>query len=96
MKDFVYLKDVVTLELDHSKCNGCGMCLKVCPHAVFAMTGGKAHISRRDYCMECGACQMNCEKQAISVLSGLGCGCATGIIEGYFGGTSECGCTKGC
>jgi NAD-dependent dihydropyrimidine dehydrogenase PreA subunit len=96
MNDFLYLKDVVTLQLDQSKCNGCGMCVKVCPHTVFTISGGKAQMSRRDYCMECGACQLNCEKMAISVLSGLGCGCATGIIEGYFKGSSECACSKGC
>jgi NAD-dependent dihydropyrimidine dehydrogenase PreA subunit len=96
MRDFVYLKNVVTLRLDQEKCNACGMCVKVCPRAVFAISDKKAHIVNRDYCMECGACALNCEKQAITVLSGLGCGCATGIIEGYFGGTSECACTKGC
>jgi NAD-dependent dihydropyrimidine dehydrogenase PreA subunit len=96
MKDLVYLKDIVTLELDQAKCNACGMCVKVCPHAVLAISGKKAHIVNRDYCMECGACQMNCEMNAIAVLSGLGCGCATGIIEGYFGGNSECSCSKGC
>ncbi len=95
MKDFVYLKDVVTLELDQAKCNACGMCVKVCPHAVFAISEGKAHIIDRDKCMECGACALNCEKRAIKVLSGLGCGCATGIIEGYFnGGKSDCSCSS--
>ncbi|HJX71017.1 MAG TPA: mercury methylation ferredoxin HgcB [Bacteroidales bacterium] len=94
MKDFVYLKNVVTLELDQAKCNACGMCVKVCPRAVFTISGGKAHIANRDYCMECGACALNCEKRAITVLSGLGCGCATGIIEGYFNGVgSECECS---
>jgi NAD-dependent dihydropyrimidine dehydrogenase PreA subunit len=97
MKEFLYLKNVVTLELNQDVCNGCGMCLKVCPHAVFQLTNGKAQIIRRDYCMECGACALNCSKMAIRVNSGLGCGCATGIIEGYFnGGKSECSCTKGC
>jgi NAD-dependent dihydropyrimidine dehydrogenase PreA subunit len=97
MKDFLYLKDVVTLALNDEKCNGCGMCLKVCPHAVFILKDGKAQIVRRDYCMECGACALNCQKMAITVKSGLGCGCATGIIEGFFnGGTSDCSCSKGC
>lgn len=95
MKEFVYLKNVVTLQLDESKCNACGMCVKVCPHAVFAVYGGKAHIENRDYCMECRACALNCQKMAITVNSGLGCGCATGIIEGYFnGGKSDCNCSS--
>jgi NAD-dependent dihydropyrimidine dehydrogenase PreA subunit len=97
MKDFVYLKDVVTLRLNEEKCNSCGMCVKVCPRAVFTLSEGKAKIVNRDFCMECGACALNCPKMAISVKSGLGCGCATGIIEGYFnGGKSGCGCSNGC
>jgi NAD-dependent dihydropyrimidine dehydrogenase PreA subunit len=93
MKDFLYLKDVVTLQLDEEKCNGCGVCLNVCPHAVFELKNKKAHMIRRDYCMECGACMINCPKKALSVNSGF-CGCAAGIIEGYFKGKEpECGCS---
>ncbi len=95
MKDIVYLKNVVTLQLDQSKCKACGMCIKVCPRAVFRISGGKACIVNRDNCLECGACALNCERGAITVLSGKGCGCATGIIEGYFNsGKSECSCAK--
>jgi NAD-dependent dihydropyrimidine dehydrogenase PreA subunit len=98
MNDLVYLKDVVTLELNEEKCNGCGMCLKVCPHEVFGLKGGKAHIVNRDYCMECGACSLNCPMQAIFVKSGVGC--AAGIINGILNNTEpSCGCSddkEGC
>jgi NAD-dependent dihydropyrimidine dehydrogenase PreA subunit len=97
MKEFVYLKDVVTLELDQSLCNACGMCVKVCPRTVFKISEKKAHIINRDNCMECGACALNCSTLALTVNSGLGCGCATGVIEGYFNGSqSGCDCSKGC
>jgi Fe-S-cluster-containing hydrogenase component 2 len=33
---------VNTLALDPAKCNGCRMCVEVCPHAVFVMNGQKA------------------------------------------------------
>ena len=93
MNELVYLKDVVTLRLSEEKCNGCGMCIKVCPHAVFEMSGGKAHIINRDYCMECGACELNCPKQAIFVRSGVGC--AAGIIQGVLNNTEPtCGCSE--
>ena len=93
MRDFKYINEVVTLTLDPNKCNGCGMCLKVCPHAVFNLSDGKAQIARKSFCIECGACEINCSEKAISVLSGF-CGCATGIIESYFKGkdNSECSC----
>jgi NAD-dependent dihydropyrimidine dehydrogenase PreA subunit len=97
MKDLLYLKEVVTLELTENKCNGCGMCTKVCPHEVFEIAKGKAHIINRDYCMECGACALNCPMQAISVRSGVGC--AAGIINGILRGTEpscDCGCQTDC
>ncbi|MFN8207949.1 MAG: mercury methylation ferredoxin HgcB [Bacteroidales bacterium] len=93
MNDFLYLSDVVTLQLDALKCNGCRMCMDVCPHAVFAMDNGKAKIVRRDYCMECGACAMNCARKAITVQSGVGC--AAGIINGILRNTEPtCGCSE--
>jgi NAD-dependent dihydropyrimidine dehydrogenase PreA subunit len=92
MKDLMYLPDVVTLQLDETRCNGCGMCVKVCPHEVFELSGKKAHLIRRDYCMECGACEINCPEGAISVKSGVGC--AAGIISGILNNTEpSCDCS---
>jgi ferredoxin len=68
-----YLKSVVTLGSDPEKCTGCGMCVEVCPHAVFVMEGKKAALTDRDLCMECGACLRNCPFGAISVRPGVGC-----------------------
>jgi ferredoxin len=92
-----YLKNTVTLELDISKCNGCRMCIDVCPHAVFAVHNGKARIVDRDMCMECGACAMNCPEGALAVDSGVGC--ASAIITGALRGTEptcDCGDDTGC
>ena len=94
MNDLVYLRNVVTLALDQEKCNGCGMCTKVCPHEVFGLHKGLAQIIRRDNCMECGACSMNCPMQAITVKSGVGC--AAGIINGILKNSEPtCGCSDG-
>jgi len=94
MNGFVYLPDVVTLKLDEQLCNGCRMCIAVCPHAVFGITERKAHIKNRDLCMECGACAMNCPQGAISVKSGVGC--AAGILNGLIRGTEPtCDCSSG-
>lgn len=88
-----YLKNVVTLELDGEKCSGCGMCVQVCPHAVFVIGNGKAEIVDRDACMECGGCEMNCPAEAINVQAGVGC--ATGIIIGAIRGTEPtCDCSQ--
>jgi len=56
MENMIYLKNVVTLNLNEEKCIGCGMCIEVCPHAVIGMNGaGRAWIRKRDTSMECGA-----------------------------------------
>ena len=69
------------------------MCSTVCPHGVFDIANGKAQISDRDACMECGACQTNCPEGAIDVQSGVGC--VTAIIKGTLSGTEpDCGCTS--
>lgn len=67
-----------TLKFDSTACNGCGMCVNVCPHAVFNRDGRTITLAHPADCMECGACQLNCPTDAISVDSGVGC--ATAMI----------------
>ncbi|MBU1701498.1 MAG: 4Fe-4S binding protein [Candidatus Eisenbacteria bacterium] len=85
-----YLADVVTLNLIEEKCNGCGMCVIVCPHGVLEIVGRKVRTTDRDLCMECGACARNCPTEAIQVRAGVGC--ATGAIMAAFGKKGDCCC----
>jgi len=84
-----YLANAVTLHLDPGKCDGCRLCVEVCPHAVFVIDNKCARIVDRDACMECGACAQNCEPGAITVQAGVGC--AQAIIHGVLTG-SDPGC----
>jgi NAD-dependent dihydropyrimidine dehydrogenase PreA subunit len=88
-----YLPGVATLSLDADKCDGCGMCAIVCPHAVFAIDEGKSRIVDGDGCMECGACARNCPTAAVTVSPGVGC--AAAIIFGKTGGDGGC-CDQSC
>ena len=90
MNPIIYLRNVVTLELDKEKCSGCGMCLIVCPQAVLRMNKGKARIENRDSCMECGACAMNCPTHALTVQAGVGC--AAAVINAALGRDGACCC----
>ncbi|MDR1580521.1 MAG: 4Fe-4S binding protein [Synergistaceae bacterium] len=93
MTKHTYLKGVTTLRLNPEICVGCGICVDVCPHGVFHIEGGKARIEDLDGCMECGACALNCPKEAISVNANVGC--AAAIIAGWFNGTeTDCCCSK--
>ncbi|MBI5576147.1 MAG: 4Fe-4S binding protein [Deltaproteobacteria bacterium] len=87
-----YLEDAVTLEFIPERCDGCGMCVKVCPHAVFGMENKRAALADRGACMECGACAKNCEREAIRVKAGVGC--ATAVLAGLMAGKEpSCGCS---
>jgi len=90
----IYLKNIVTLELNKEACIKCGMCINVCPHEVFELKDSRLEIINRDQCMECGACEKNCPVGAISVKSGVGC--AAAMIKGALTGTEpSCGCGDG-
>lgn len=82
--EFLYLAGVSTLEFFPEICVGCGTCLEVCPHAVFApdptAQGKKVRLREADACMECGACMQNCPVGAIQVE--IGVGCAQAVLRG--------------
>jgi ferredoxin len=86
---------VNTLRYDVDKCVGCGMCLVVCPHGVFAQAGRVVRLERAEACIECGACQRNCPTGALSVDSGPGCAAAL-MHAALFGGEPTCGGPAGC
>jgi len=81
MTGLTYLRDVTTIELDEAACNGCMMCVIVCPHPVFKRLKRGVAIRDRDLCIECGACALNCPEGALRVNPGVGC--AAAILKGW-------------
>lgn len=82
-----------TLSFDSARCTGCGFCVDVCPHGVFAKNERLVHVVRPDACMECGACQMNCPFGAVQVESGVGCAAAMIAAALRRSKQVECGCS---
>ena len=83
-----YFADVSTLNYDESKCRNCGRCVEVCPHGVFTIENKKARIVDKNACIECGACQMNCQFDAIKVNAGVGC--AAALLNAKPGESGSC------
>jgi NAD-dependent dihydropyrimidine dehydrogenase PreA subunit len=79
-----------TLQYNPDDCIGCGICLEVCPHAVFAQKDGVVEMVCGRACMECGACQLNCPTGAIVVDSGVGC--AAAMMQAALLGKKEATC----
>jgi len=80
-----------TLVLNQDLCNGCRMCIHVCPHAVFEPNGKVVTMAHKSRCMECGACQLNCPTGALAVNSGVGC--ATAMFMAALKGKDEAECS---
>ncbi|OPY66471.1 MAG: Ferredoxin [Syntrophorhabdaceae bacterium PtaU1.Bin034] len=88
MQSMLYLKHVVTLAYEPETCNGCGMCLNVCPRGVLRRSNGKIEVATRDACIECGACQLNCPRGVLTVRAGVGC--ASALINQMLGRKKAC------
>jgi ferredoxin len=56
------------IEIDDSKCNGCGLCIPDCPEGALQMIDGKARLVSDLFCDGLGACIGHCPQGAISVV----------------------------
>ena len=56
-------------KLINERCNGCGICLAICPQDVFRMDEArqKAIIRYLDDCVACGICKVFCPRDCLEV-----------------------------
>ena len=55
-----------TVVIDEKLCNGCGLCVAVCPYRVLTVVENLA-LYRGEPCFGCGHCQAACPRQAVRV-----------------------------
>ena len=53
------------IEIDESRCNGCGQCAEACHEHAIEIIDGKAKLMRDDYCDGLGNCLPACPMDAI-------------------------------
>ncbi len=54
------------VEIDRDLCNGCGLCVTVCPTGAISLVKGKAAVSGGES-MLCGHCEAVCPQEAVRV-----------------------------
>ena len=52
-------------------CNGCGMCLSICPTKAISGGPGRIHVINEDFCINCGACAKVCQNSSVLDASGV-------------------------
>ena len=59
-------------KINYEECNGCGICVNICPMDVLRMDeeGKKAVIQYPEDCMVCEFCVFECPEDAISIAPG--------------------------
>ena len=55
------------INIDHEKCNGCGVCVSGCPEGALQVIDGKARLVGDLLCDGLGACLKSCPEDAIFV-----------------------------
>jgi Fe-S-cluster-containing hydrogenase component 2 len=56
------------VEIDESKCNGCGVCVAPCAEGAIEIVDGKAKVIKEELCDGAGFCLGICPTGALSVI----------------------------
>ncbi len=56
------------IEIDESKCDGCGLCVPSCEEGAIRIENGKARLVAEKYCDGLGACLGECPRDALHIV----------------------------
>ncbi|MFZ2955600.1 MAG: 4Fe-4S binding protein [Candidatus Ozemobacteraceae bacterium] len=55
------------INIDETKCNGCGLCIPGCKEGALQIVNGKARLVKDSYCDGLGACLGECPQGALTI-----------------------------
>ena len=58
-------RDLIHYRIDQDKCNGCTLCVKVCPQDAVTGEKKRPHVINEARCVKCGMCYEVCKQDAI-------------------------------
>jgi iron only hydrogenase large subunit-like protein len=61
-------EDREMIVVEKNQCSGCTRCMRVCPTEAIRIMDKKVHV-KRDLCIQCGNCLLNCQNKAFQVKS---------------------------
>ncbi len=61
------MRDII--EIDESKCDGCGLCIPACEEGALQVIEGKARLIKDVYCDGLGNCLGDCPRGAIEIVT---------------------------
>jgi len=56
------------IEIDESKCDGCGQCVIACAEGAIEIIDGKARVVKDEFCDGLGACLGECPQDALKII----------------------------
>jgi len=56
------------IEIDESKCDGCGQCVLACAEGAIEIIDGKARVVKDEFCDGLGACLGECPQDALKII----------------------------
>jgi len=59
------MNSAMSVEIDLDECNGCGICVKICPLDCLRMDEDEKAYMKYDECWYCGSCTLDCPQDAI-------------------------------
>ena len=60
------MNEKLSVEIDRDNCNGCGICVDICPLDCFGLDDDKAFM-KYDECWYCGSCTLECPEHAMTL-----------------------------